>query len=194
MRGWELMKASWSVLQKDKELLIFPVLSGIACLLVAATFVAPFLVAPDFTQTMLAAADDNKAVDPESQLLVQVAERLRSCLRRVDTIARIGGDEFTVLLEDVGSTGDAALVAERIIEAFRVIAEEQAGGMGVVSASISEALVATALGLFVAIPAAWMFNHFAGKLKLFQVEMANASSELLDYLGAAPATSASGTG
>lgn len=76
-----------------------------------------------------------------------------------------------------------------IIEAFRAIAVEQAGGMGVVSASISEALVATALGLFVAIPAAWMFNHFAGKLKLFQVEMANASSELLDYLGAGSAAS-----
>ena len=48
-----------------------------------------------------------------------MAERLRTCLRRVDTIARIGGDEFTVLLEDVGTSADGALVAERIIEAFR---------------------------------------------------------------------------
>jgi diguanylate cyclase (GGDEF)-like protein/PAS domain S-box-containing protein len=63
--------------------------------------------------------NDNLGHDHGDQLLVQVAERLRSCLRRVDTIARIGGDEFTVLLEDVGSAGDAALVAERIIEAFR---------------------------------------------------------------------------
>jgi diguanylate cyclase (GGDEF)-like protein/PAS domain S-box-containing protein len=63
--------------------------------------------------------NDNLGHDHGDQLLVQVAERLRTCLRRVDTIARIGGDEFTVLLEDVGSAGDAALVSERIIEAFR---------------------------------------------------------------------------
>ena len=63
--------------------------------------------------------NDNLGHDRGDQLLVQVAERLRTCLRRVDTIARIGGDEFTVLLEEVGSAGDASLVADRIIEAFR---------------------------------------------------------------------------
>jgi diguanylate cyclase (GGDEF)-like protein len=63
--------------------------------------------------------NDNFGHDRGDQLLVEVTKRLRGCLRRVDTIARIGGDEFTVLLEDVTSAGDGALVAERITEALR---------------------------------------------------------------------------
>jgi diguanylate cyclase (GGDEF)-like protein/PAS domain S-box-containing protein len=63
--------------------------------------------------------NDNFGHDRGDQLLVEVTRRLRGCLRRVDTIARIGGDEFTVLLEDVTSAGDGALVAERITEALR---------------------------------------------------------------------------
>ena len=46
---------------------------------------------------------------------------------------------------------------------------------------ISEALVTTAIGLFVAIPAVWMFNFFTGKIEAFDVEMGNSSSELIDY-------------
>ena len=36
-------------------------------------------------------------------------------------------------------------------------------------------------GLFVAIPAVWMFNYFTGKIESFDVEMGNSSSELIDY-------------
>jgi diguanylate cyclase (GGDEF)-like protein len=50
------------------------------------------------------------------QLLVAVPERLQDCLRPEDTIARLSGDEFTVLLEDVASPNDATHVAERIVE------------------------------------------------------------------------------
>ena len=39
----------------------------------------------------------------------------------------------------------------------------------------------TAIGLFVAIPAVWMFNYFTGKIEAFDVEMGNSSSELIDY-------------
>jgi diguanylate cyclase (GGDEF)-like protein/PAS domain S-box-containing protein len=53
------------------------------------------------------------------QVLVEITRRLRSCLRRIDTIARVGGDEFTVLVEEVTSNGDAVLVAERIVDALR---------------------------------------------------------------------------
>ena len=68
-----------------------------------------------------------------------------------------------------------------IINAFRGMATTGSGGIGAVSAGIAEALVTTALGLFVAIPAAWMFNYFTNKLDRLNVEMANSSSELIDF-------------
>jgi len=68
-----------------------------------------------------------------------------------------------------------------IINAFRGIASEKSAGLGAVSAGISEALVTTAVGLLVAIPAVWMFNYFTNKLEAFDVEMGNSSSELIDY-------------
>ena len=51
------------------------------------------------------------------ELLKQVAERLRGCVREIDTISRFGGDEFVVLLEDVGSAENSAKVALKIIRA-----------------------------------------------------------------------------
>ncbi len=48
------------------------------------------------------------------RLLVAVAQRLRACVRPEDTVARFGGDEFTVLLEDIEHAGHAIRVAERI--------------------------------------------------------------------------------
>lgn len=68
-----------------------------------------------------------------------------------------------------------------IINAFRGMAQSGAGGLGSVSAGISEALVTTALGLFVAIPAVWLYNLFLNKIERFQVEMSNSASELVDY-------------
>lgn len=68
-----------------------------------------------------------------------------------------------------------------IINAFKGIASEKAAGLGAVAAGISEALVATAVGLFVAVPAVWMFNYFTSQLEAFDVEMGNSSSELVDY-------------
>lgn len=47
-------------------------------------------------------------------LLQEVAARIRQCVREADTVARIGGDEFVVLLESVRHSDDAALVAEKI--------------------------------------------------------------------------------
>ena len=68
-----------------------------------------------------------------------------------------------------------------IINAFEGISQEKSTGLGAVAGGISEALVATAIGLFVAIPAVWMFNYFNGQVEGFDVEMDNSSSELIDY-------------
>jgi biopolymer transport protein ExbB/biopolymer transport protein TolQ len=68
-----------------------------------------------------------------------------------------------------------------IINAFRGIAASAATGLAAVAGGISEALVATAIGLFVAIPAVWMFNIFTSRVEAFDVEMDNSSSELVDY-------------
>ena len=51
-------------------------------------------------------------------LLMQVARRLGACLRPDDTLARYGGDEFTVLLEGLVTDGEAAEIAERLLEAM----------------------------------------------------------------------------
>ncbi|HJU00022.1 MAG TPA: EAL domain-containing protein [Actinomycetes bacterium] len=53
------------------------------------------------------------------RLLIQVAERLRSCVRPSDTVARFGGDEFAVLIEDASDDVDVVQVAERVLEGLR---------------------------------------------------------------------------
>src|SRR6186713_3154941 len=68
-----------------------------------------------------------------------------------------------------------------VINAFVGIAATGSGGIGAVSAGIAEALVETALGLLVAIPAVWFYNYLSTRLEYFNVEMDNSSSELVDY-------------
>jgi diguanylate cyclase (GGDEF)-like protein/PAS domain S-box-containing protein len=53
------------------------------------------------------------------QLLVAASSKLKSCLRPTDTIARIGGDEFTILLEEIKNTEEAVRIAERICSEMR---------------------------------------------------------------------------
>ena len=79
-----------------------------------------------------------------------------------------------------------------IINAFEGMALTGSGGIGAVSAGIAEALVTTALGLCVAIPAAWLFNYFTNVLERFQVEMSNSASELIDFFIKKQAAASSG--
>jgi biopolymer transport protein ExbB len=69
-----------------------------------------------------------------------------------------------------------------IINAFRSMAASGQGGLGAVSAGISEALVTTAAGLLVAIPALMAYNYFTNTIEAFVVDMNDVSSELLSYV------------
>jgi biopolymer transport protein ExbB len=68
-----------------------------------------------------------------------------------------------------------------IIHAFQGISAQKSTGLAAVAGGIAEALVTTAMGLFVAIPAVWVYNYFTSKIEGFDVEMDNSSSELIDY-------------
>lgn len=68
-----------------------------------------------------------------------------------------------------------------IINAFMGMKTEETAGIAAVAGGIAEALVTTAFGLFVAVPAVWAFNAFTNKIETFTVEMDNSSSELIDY-------------
>jgi biopolymer transport protein ExbB/biopolymer transport protein TolQ len=66
-----------------------------------------------------------------------------------------------------------------VMRAFEAISQAGSGGIGTVSAGIAEALVATAAGLFVAIPAVAAYNSFVSRVKSMATEMDGAASELL---------------
>ena len=51
-------------------------------------------------------------------MLVETGRRLKECVRACDTVARMGGDEFTIILSKMADERDASIVAERIIRAL----------------------------------------------------------------------------
>lgn len=79
------------------------------------------------------AVNDTMGHNVGDQLLKAVADRLQACVREVDTVARMGGDEFTIILEGLSSESDISIVAQRITdslaEPFRL--EEHSASIGV---------------------------------------------------------------
>lgn len=69
-----------------------------------------------------------------------------------------------------------------IINSFQGLSSDGGGGLGAVSGGISEALVATAVGLLVAIPAVMLFNMFNGRVEAYQIDMNDVASELIDFV------------
>jgi len=103
----------------------------------------------------------------------------RSSLRAVADLRRGLG-----ALATIGSTapfvGLLGTVAG-IITAFQAMAATGSGGLGSVSAGIAEALVTTAFGLLVAIPAVMMFNYLTRRVEDMEVDISDSASELVDY-------------
>tara|TARA_B100001167_G_scaffold189138_1_gene153439 strand:+ start:195 stop:863 length:669 start_codon:yes stop_codon:yes gene_type:complete len=113
-----------------------------------------------------------------------VVDSVRRSIQRATALTASDLKKGMGILATIGSTAVfVGLLATTlgVINAFQGIAATGSGGLGAVSGGISEALVGTAIGLFVAIPAVWFFNHLTGRLEYFTVEMDNSSSELVDY-------------
>jgi len=108
----------------------------------------------------------------------------KRALERAEAIVHAELKRGVSTLATIGSTGPFVGLFGTvlgIINAFRGIATEKSAGLGAVAGGISEALVTTAVGLLVAIPAVWMYNYFSNRIEAFDVEMGNSSSELIDY-------------
>jgi biopolymer transport protein ExbB/biopolymer transport protein TolQ len=107
-----------------------------------------------------------RAVDREAVLVVQEFKRGLSGLASIGATAPFVGLFGTV----VG-----------IMNAFFAMARSGQGGITTVAGGIAEALVNTAVGLFVALPAVWGFNYFLNRVERLNAEMTNTGTELVDY-------------
>jgi len=105
-------------------------------------------------------------------------------LERAEAIVHAKLKKGLAVLATIGSTAPFVGLLGTVIgilNAFNAIATQKTSGIGAVAGGISEALVTTAFGLLVAIPAVMAFNYFTGRVESFDVEMDNSSSELVDY-------------
>ncbi len=135
-------------------------------------------------KVVVAGLQEFRAHQISSEIPGEEIEASKRALERAEAIVHAELKRGVSNLATIGSTapfvGLFGTVAG-IINAFRNMSAEKSTGIGAVAGGISEALVTTAVGLFVAIPAVWMFNFFTTKVEAFDVEMANSSSELIDY-------------
>jgi biopolymer transport protein ExbB/biopolymer transport protein TolQ len=113
----------------------------------------------------------------------EIVEATRRALQRAIAIKTAEFKRGLSQLATIGSTAPFVGLfgtVVGIVNAFQGLKQAETAGIAAVAGGISEALVNTAFGLFVAIPAVWMFNYFTNRMESFIVEMENSSSELVD--------------
>jgi len=135
-------------------------------------------------KVVVAGLQEFRAHQVSSEISGTDIDASRRALERAEAIVHAELKRGVSTLATIGSTAPFVGLfgtVVGIINAFRGISSEKSTGLGAVAGGISEALVTTAVGLFVAIPAVWVFNYFTGRIESFDVEMGNSSSELIDY-------------
>ncbi len=135
-------------------------------------------------KVVVAGLQEFKAHQMSTEIPGEEIEASKRALERAEAIVHAELKRGISSLATIGSTAPFVGLfgtVVGIINAFRGISSEKSTGLGAVAGGISEALVTTAVGLFVAIPAVWMYNYFTNRVEAFDVEMGNSSSELIDY-------------
>jgi biopolymer transport protein ExbB/biopolymer transport protein TolQ len=69
-----------------------------------------------------------------------------------------------------------------VVNAFTGMANAGSGGLAAISAGIAEALITTAFGLIVAIPAVWLYNYFINRIDYLSMEVTYTTKEFMDFL------------
>jgi biopolymer transport protein TolQ len=113
------------------------------------------------------------------------AENVGRALRRATTLEIHRLEKFLTFLATTGSTAPFIGLFGTvwgIMDAFHGIGKTGSASLAVVAPGISEALVATAIGLVAAIPAVVAYNHFVNKVNVLSGEMDNFSQEFLNIV------------
>jgi biopolymer transport protein ExbB len=135
-------------------------------------------------KVVVAGLQEFQAHQGSSEISGEEIDASRRALERAEAIVHAELKRGVSALATIGSTAPFVGLfgtVVGIIDAFQTMATQKTPGIGAIAGGISEALVTTALGLLVAVPAVWAFNYFTGRVDAFDVEMGNSSSELIDY-------------
>src|SRR6202041_3566426 len=135
-------------------------------------------------KVVVAGLQEFQAHQSSSEISGEEIDASKRALERAEAIVHAEVKRGVSALATIGSTAPFVGLfgtVVGIINAFQTMAAEKTPGIGAIAGGISEALVTTAIGLFVAVPAVWAFNYFTGRIDAFDVEMGNSSSELIEY-------------